>query len=83
VQEILPIILYQINDFESPPLTTHEDFHVAKPKARRPILVFNDDGRNTLIFEKCQKLRSIVIHPRANFFDDLLNLIAFRRAIVF
>src|SRR5436853_5140691 len=48
VQQIFPIILCEVDDFQSPSLTAQQHFHVAKPKACRPVFVFNDDRGHAL-----------------------------------
>jgi hypothetical protein len=53
VQQILPIILCQIDDFQRSSLTTQEQLDIAKANARGSIFVPHYDSANALVFERC------------------------------
>src|SRR5437016_2047178 len=60
-KQVFPVILRQVNDLKPPPLTAQQRFQVAKAKADSTVFVFHDNRAYPLIFEKCQKFRSVVV----------------------
>jgi len=56
------VILGEVDDLKAAALTSQQAIQIAKPKARRPVCMFNDNRGKALIFEQRQKLCSVVIH---------------------
>jgi len=56
------VILGEVDDLKPAALTLQQGIQIAKPKACRPVCVFNDNRGKALIFEQRQKLCSVVIH---------------------
>src|SRR5258706_5026462 len=77
LEQVFWVVLGEIGHLNGSASLTEQNFEIAKPKARGPVLVFDDDRAGFRVGEQRQEFATTVIDPGTNLLDDASHLIAF------